>query len=81
MKLSNKALTSAVTKTKAINQNILKIRPWLQDFDLGATYTKDMIKAQIKAVYDNGLNSWLLWDPSQQIHTFCPGACNNQLIL
>jgi hypothetical protein len=62
----NKALTGAVIKTKAISQNILKIRPWLQDFDLGATYTKDMIKAQIKAVYDNGLNSWLLWDPSNK---------------
>jgi len=59
----NKALVSAVNKTKSINQDISKIRPWLQDFDLGATYTKDMVKAQIKAVYDNNLNSWMLWDP------------------
>jgi hypothetical protein len=62
----NKALISAVTKSKAINQDITKIRPWLQDFDLGATYTKDMIKKQINATYDNGLTSWMLWDPSNK---------------
>lgn len=67
----NKALTSAVEKTKAIGQNTDKIRPWLQDFDLGATYTKDMIRAQIKASYANGLDSWLLWDPSNK---YTPGA-------
>ncbi|MFA5773323.1 MAG: putative glycoside hydrolase [Candidatus Paceibacterota bacterium] len=62
----NRALISAVAKTKSSGQNIAKIRPWLQDFDLGATYTEDMIKAEIKAVYDNGLNSWMLWDPSNK---------------
>ncbi len=62
----NKALASAVVKTQNSGQNIAKIRPWLQDFDMGATYTKDMVRAQIKAVYNNGLNSWLLWDPSNK---------------
>jgi len=62
----NRALISAVTKTKNSNQDIVKIRPWLQDFDMGANYTKDMIKSEIKAVYDNGLNSWMLWDPSNK---------------
>ncbi|MCE9585189.1 putative glycoside hydrolase [Candidatus Nomurabacteria bacterium] len=42
----------------------LKLRPWLQDFDLGAIYTKEMVQAQIKAVYDAGLTSWMLWDPA-----------------
>ncbi len=62
----NRALTSAIAKTKAINQDTSKIRPWLQDFDLGATYTKDMVRAQMKATYDNGLDSWMLWDPSNK---------------
>jgi hypothetical protein len=62
----NTALQGAVNKNKAVNQDISKIRPWLQDFDLGATYTKDMVRAQIKATYDNGLDSWLLWDPSNK---------------
>lgn len=73
----NKALISAVTKSKAINQDISKIRPWLQDFDLGATYTKEMIKKQIKAVYDNGLNSWMLWDPSNK---YTPSALELETI-
>lgn len=67
----NKALASAVIRTKAINQDILKIRPWLQDFDMGATYTKEMVRAQIKATYDNGLTSWMLWDPSNKYTSQC----------
>jgi hypothetical protein len=73
----NRALISAVVKTKNINQNISKIRPWLQDFDLGATYTKDMIQAEIKAVNDNGLNSWMLWDPSNK---YTPSALKLETI-
>lgn len=38
-----------------------KLRPWLQDFNLGATYGPDKVQAQIKATYDVGLSSWLLW--------------------
>mgnify|MGYP003394178672 CR=1 FL=1 len=44
----------------------LKLRPWLQDFDLGATYTADMVRAQMKATYDAGLTSWMLWDASNR---------------
>ena len=73
----NRALTSAVAKSKAINQNISKIRPWLQDFDMGAIYTKEMVQAQIKATYDNGLNSWLLWDPSNK---YTPSALKLETI-
>jgi hypothetical protein len=39
-----------------------QLRPWLQDFDLGATYTADMVRAQMQATYDAGLTSWALWD-------------------
>ena len=44
------------------NQAIL--RPWLQDFDLGAEYTPEMIRAQIKASNDSGGLGWLLWNAS-----------------
>ena len=43
-----------------------ELRPWLQDFDLGATYTADMVRAQIQATYDSGLDSWMLWDPNNR---------------
>ena len=39
-----------------------KLRPWLQDFDLGATYGVAEVQAQIKATYDSGLSDWLVWD-------------------
>ncbi len=62
----NKALSSAIVKTKKISEDINKIRPWLQDFDMGTSYTKELINAEMKAVYDNGLTSWMLWDPSNK---------------
>ncbi len=43
-----------------------QLRPWLQDFNLGAIYTTDLVQAQMKAVYDTGLTSWILWDPKVQ---------------
>ena len=39
-----------------------QLRPWLQDFNLGATYTPQMVRTQIQATYDAGLTSWILWD-------------------
>jgi len=43
---------------------LAKLRPWLQDFDLGADYDAAKVRAQIQAVSDAGLNSgWMLWDP------------------
>jgi hypothetical protein len=60
----NKAMASAIKKTNTVQgQKISKIRPWIQDFNLGAIYTKDMVQAQIKAVYDNNLTSFMIWDP------------------
>jgi hypothetical protein len=43
-----------------------KIRPWLQDFDYGGVYDVAEVKAQIKATYDAGLDSWMLWAPSNR---------------
>lgn len=62
----DRALKGAILKTEAVGQNISKIRPWLQDFDMGATYTKELVRAQIKAGIDNGISSWMLWDPSNR---------------
>jgi hypothetical protein len=56
-----RAMSEAVRRAKKMGQNPLKLRPWLQDFNLGATYTPEMVLAQIQATRDAGLNSWLLW--------------------
>ncbi len=43
----------------------LKLRPWLQDFSINGThYTPEMVRDQIKATYDVGLTSWMLWNAS-----------------
>lgn len=44
-----------------------KIRPWLQDFSIrGTTYDAAKVRAQIKATYDSGLTSWMMWDPANK---------------
>jgi len=40
----------------------VRIRPWLQSFSWRHTYGPTQIRAQMQAVYDSGLNSWLLWN-------------------
>ncbi len=45
-----------------------QIRPWIQDFNLGAKYTTDMVKLELKAAYDTGVNSWMIWDPANKYH-------------
>ena len=40
------------------------VRPWLQDFHLGAHYTPQMVRAQMTATTDAGdVNGWMLWNP------------------
>lgn len=58
------SIEKGIERLKIINENPQKIRVWLQDFNLGAKYTPDMVTAQIQAVNDAGLDSWMLWDPS-----------------
>lgn len=47
-----------------------KLRPWLQDFDLGADTSRGIrydavkVRAQIDAAEAAGAPGWLLWDPS-----------------
>ncbi len=40
------------------------VRPWVQDFDMGAVYTPHMVREQMRAIKDAGLASqWLIWNP------------------
>lgn len=41
-----------------------KVIPWYQDFTLGPPrYGVTQLRAQMKAGYDNGVDSWILWNP------------------
>ncbi|NBV43007.1 hypothetical protein EBR96_09615, partial [bacterium] len=57
------AMTHGVNRMKAAGQDPKKLRPWLQDFNLGAVYDAQKIRAQIQATYDSGLEGWHIWDP------------------
>ena len=46
-----------------------KMRPWLQDFDLGADYDVAKVRAQIQATYDVGLTSWMVWNAGNKYTT------------
>jgi len=60
------SMDSAVNRLNIFHNTVasttVKLRPWLQDNDYPVPYTPDMIRAQIKATYDSGLDSWMLWD-------------------
>jgi hypothetical protein len=52
-----------------------KYRPWYQDFDMGATYTAEMVRAQINAGEKLGIKSWMLWDPANK---YTPAALKTE---
>lgn len=58
-----KSMGKAVERVIAMGEDPQKLRPWLQDFNMGATYTPELVQAQIQATYDVGLDSWMMWDP------------------
>ncbi|OGZ33089.1 MAG: hypothetical protein A2V69_02755 [Candidatus Portnoybacteria bacterium RBG_13_40_8] len=62
-------LTAGIERLASVSASVpdkpvAKIRPWLQDFDMGAIYDARMVNLEKKAVYDAGAYGWLLWNPS-----------------
>jgi len=62
LKIANKRLASTTDA-------IAEIRPWIQDFNMGAVYSAAMIKKEIKASEDAGAAGWTAWDP-KNIYTW-----------
>ncbi len=62
----NFSMSEAAKRALAASTSPLKLRPWLQDFDYGGDYDVKEVRAQIKATYDSGLTSWMLWSPSNK---------------
>lgn len=68
--INNSSTESAQVSSSLFN--VSGIRPWLQAFDLGATYDAPMVQKQIRAVEEvlasgsstDRFSGWLLWDPS-----------------
>ncbi|MDD5110275.1 MAG: putative glycoside hydrolase [Patescibacteria group bacterium] len=51
---------------KFLSGSMTKVRPWIQDFDLGADYDSVKVRKQIQAAYDSGSDGWLLWNASNR---------------
>ena len=67
------AMKYSETELKTVNPRDdgqqAKVRPWLQGFTASylskyRTYGAEEIKEQIRAVNDNGVDSWIIWNPS-----------------
>ena len=56
--------TSTPAVYKKPTQGPEKLRTWIQDFDYGGDYDAADVRAQIQASYDAGVNSWMIWAPS-----------------
>ncbi len=57
------ALKDAIARSDSV-PNAARVIPWYQDFTLGPPhYYAEHIRAQKKAGYDNGFQSWILWNP------------------
>ena len=60
------SLLSGLRRSEAL-EGAGTIRPWLQDFTLGAPrYEAPEVRAQIQAAYDVGIDEWVLWNPSSR---------------
>lgn len=75
-------LTVQISMNEAIKQldgNRLQIRPWLQDFGIYGqrTYGTADVRAQIDALNDVGIDSWLIWSFTNVFHV---GAFQQDLV-
>jgi len=54
-----------------------QLRPWLQDFDLGAVYDSTKIRAQTQAAEDAGTSGWFMWN-ARNVYTAGGFAVSDQ---
>jgi len=60
------ALRDAKQRSAGI-PNAARIVPWYQDFTLGPPrYGAAQVQAQMRAGHDNGIDSWMLWNPGSR---------------
>ncbi|WP_267243226.1 putative glycoside hydrolase [Streptomyces sp. PR69] len=63
--ITQRSLADFVKQTKDTSTEII---PWIQDFSLGVSYGDKEVAAQIRAAADNGIESFLLWNPAVRYH-------------
>lgn len=72
------SMQGGIDKINNASSTISKLRPWLQDFDLGADYNAPEVRAQMQAGYDLGINSWFMWNAGNKYTdgAYLPDASN-----
>ncbi len=58
------AVSDAQKRLEKAGNTTTLLRPWLQDFSLGAHYGRTEIQKQIQAVEAAGAKEWIFWNPS-----------------
>ncbi|MFM2424372.1 MAG: hypothetical protein RLZZ70_763 [Candidatus Parcubacteria bacterium] len=58
--------TSTPTRYQKASYPPSKLRTWIQDFDYGGDYDAADVRAQIDASYAAGVDSWMVWAPSNR---------------
>lgn len=58
------SLVAAQKRTPDVERR--KHRAWIQDFDMGKTYTAADVEDQIRGLARAGIYQWILWDPANQ---------------
>lgn len=72
---STRTLSERCVSWKPSDVYVKRLRPWLQDFDYGGNYDEAEVRAQIAAVENAGLRSWMVWDPSNR---YTPSAYDKE---
>ncbi len=68
-KVIHLSMKRALERTVMAGYDANKLRPWIQDFDLGATYTPELVRDQIQASLSLGIQDFILWDPGIKYQT------------
>ena len=64
--IMRRALEAAQRRAAGVS-GAATVRPWIQDFTLGAPrYEPAHVRAQIQAAYDLGIDEWVLWNPGNR---------------
>lgn len=60
------AMQQGIVRTTNAGFSSNKFRPWIQDFDMGASYGATEILEQIRALEELDIQSFMVWDPANR---------------
>ena len=64
--VASQQLTQQENKEDEEKEHTTKLRTWIQDFSLHTHYTADMVRKELEASYDAGVDSFMVWSPNNR---------------